>query len=44
MQLSDVLSRLESLGSEPVRRQNRKRGVGDNQVGVRLGDLRVLAK
>ena len=44
MQLSDVLSRLESLGSEPVLRQNRKRGVGDNQVGVRLGDLRVLAK
>ncbi|UCF35883.1 MAG: DNA alkylation repair protein, partial [Acidobacteriota bacterium] len=44
MNLKETLKQLESLGNEKVRAQNRKRGAGDNQFGVRLGDLRKLAK
>ena len=43
MTLDDALARLESLGHENVRAQNRKRGAGDDQFGVRLGDIRALA-
>lgn len=43
MTLKTVLSQLESLGHEKVRAQNRKKGAGDNQFGVRLGDIRKLA-
>ena len=39
----DTLSQLESLGDEKVRAHYRKNGAGDNQFGVKLGDLRVLA-
>lgn len=41
--LDDALAQLESSGSEKVRAQNRKHGAGDNQFGVRLGDIRTLA-
>jgi 3-methyladenine DNA glycosylase AlkD len=44
MTLERALERLESLGSEAVRKQNRKRGAGDNHFGVRLGDIRTLAR
>jgi 3-methyladenine DNA glycosylase AlkD len=43
MTLHDVLSQLESLGDEKVRRQNHRNGAGDNQYGVKLGDIRKLA-
>lgn len=43
MTLKDALAQLESLGSEQVRARNRKNGAGDNQFGVRLGDIRKLA-
>jgi 3-methyladenine DNA glycosylase AlkD len=43
MTLKETLARLESLGDEKVRAQNRKSGAGDNQFGVRLGDIRKLA-
>lgn len=43
MTLNDTLTQLESLGNEKVRAQNRKNGAGDNQFGVRLGDIRKLA-
>lgn len=43
MTLKTVLSQLESLGHEKVRAQYRKKGAGDNQFGVRLGDIRKLA-
>ena len=36
--------KLEALGTSKVRRQNSKAGAGDNQFGVRLGELRRLAK
>jgi 3-methyladenine DNA glycosylase AlkD len=41
--LKETLAQLESLGTEKVRAQYRKNGVGDNQFGVRLGDIRKLA-
>jgi 3-methyladenine DNA glycosylase AlkD len=44
MTLNEVLKQLKSLGNEKVRVQNAKRGAGDNQFGVKLGDIRVLAK
>jgi len=42
--VNDVLKRLEELGSESVRIRNRKRGAGDAQFGVMLGDIRKVAK
>lgn len=39
-----VLARLESLGTERMRAQHRKRGAGDNQYGVPMGAIRKLAK
>lgn len=44
MTLDETLAQLESLGHEKVRAQNRKHGAGDNQFGVRLGDIRKLAE
>lgn len=42
MTLNDALAQLESLGNEKVRAQNKKNGAGDNQFGVRLGDIRKI--
>ncbi len=44
MELKEALARLEELGTEKVRAQNAKLGAGDNQFGVKLGDIRKLAK
>lgn len=41
--LAETLKKLESLGSASVRAQNAKGGAGDNQFGVKRGDLRTLA-
>lgn len=41
--LEDTLAQLEALGNEKVRAHNRKYGAGDDQFGVRLGDIRKLA-
>jgi 3-methyladenine DNA glycosylase AlkD len=43
MTLKETLKQLESLGDEGMRAYNTKGGAGDN-FGVKLGDLRVLAK
>jgi len=43
MTVKAALAELESLGNEKVRAQNRRNGAGDNQFGVRLGDIRKLA-
>ena len=43
MTLEAILAQLKSLGDEKVRAHNRKYGAGDNQFGVRLGDIRKLA-
>lgn len=44
MTLEEILGRLEALGHENVRKLNSRNGAGDNQFGVKLGDLRSLAK
>ncbi len=44
MTLKETLSQLEALGNEKMRKQNTKHGAGDNQFGVRRGDVRKLAK
>ncbi|MFN0083787.1 MAG: DNA alkylation repair protein [Blastocatellia bacterium] len=43
MTLKETLKQLESLGNEKVRAQNIRNGAGENQFGVRLGDIRKLA-
>jgi 3-methyladenine DNA glycosylase AlkD len=42
--LKAILKELESLGDEKMKAQNAKSGIGDNQYGVKLGDLRKVAK
>lgn len=42
--VEEVLAQLEALGTEAVRAQNAKIGVGTDQFGVRRGDIRALAK
>jgi 3-methyladenine DNA glycosylase AlkD len=44
MTRTEVLKQLKALGTAKVRAQNAKGGAGDNQFGVSLGDIRVLAK
>ena len=44
MTLKETLKQLKALGNAGVRAQNAKSGAGDNQFGVRRGDLRMLAK
>jgi len=41
--LDETLRELKSLGDEKVRAHNAKNGAGDNQFGVKRGDLRKLA-
>jgi len=42
MTLKDTLAQLESLGNEKVRAHNKKYGAGDNQFGVKMGDIRKV--
>jgi 3-methyladenine DNA glycosylase AlkD len=44
MTIHDILSQLESMGNEKVRAHNLKFGAGSNQFGVKMGDIRALAK
>jgi 3-methyladenine DNA glycosylase AlkD len=44
MTLDETLDRLRALGNEKVRAHNTKYGAGANQFGVKLGDIRALAK
>jgi hypothetical protein len=44
MTLEETLRQLKSLRDEGRRAHNSKYGAGDNQFGVKSGDLRVLAK
>jgi 3-methyladenine DNA glycosylase AlkD len=41
--LKETLAQLEALGNERSVHYNRKNDAGDNQFGVRLGDIRKLA-
>ena len=42
--VKDAIKQLKALGNEKMRAYNTKNGAGDNQFGVSLGDIRVLAK
>ncbi|MGI9532974.1 DNA alkylation repair protein [Lutimonas sp.] len=44
MTLKETLEQLEALIDERTRTHNIKKGVGDNQYGVKLGDIRKVAK
>jgi 3-methyladenine DNA glycosylase AlkD len=44
MTLKDTLKQLKALGNEKTWAHNAKNGAGDNQFGVKHGDIRVLAK
>lgn len=44
MTLDEIMGRLGALGDEKVRRMNVRNGVGENQFGVKMGDIRALAK
>lgn len=44
MTVDQVMAKLEALGSEQVRKMNAKNGSGDNQFGVKMGDIRPIAK
>jgi 3-methyladenine DNA glycosylase AlkD len=41
--VKEILRQLEALGNATMRAHNTKHGAGDNQFGVKLGDLRVVA-
>jgi 3-methyladenine DNA glycosylase AlkD len=41
--LQDALTQLEALGNAKVRTQNLRSGAGEEQFGVKLGDIRKLA-
>jgi 3-methyladenine DNA glycosylase AlkD len=42
--VQEILDKLESLGDAARRAHNTKSGAPDNQFGVKLGDIRTLAK
>jgi 3-methyladenine DNA glycosylase AlkD len=44
MTVHDVLTKLEALGTEQLRTQNVRHGYVGEQYGVKLGDLRTIAK
>lgn len=44
MTAAEILSQLKSKSDEKVMAHNRKYGAGDNQYGVKMGDIRALAK
>jgi 3-methyladenine DNA glycosylase AlkD len=44
MTVNEILSQLESLSDDARRVHNTKAGAPDNQFGVKLGDIRAMAK
>lgn len=44
MTTQDVLTKLEALGTQQLRAQNIRHGFAGNQFGVKLGELRTIAK
>ena len=44
MTVTEILKQLEALGNEKVRAINKKQGARDDQFGVKMGDIRALAK
>ena len=44
MTLQEAVSELESLGNDAMRKMNAKNGAPENQFGVKMGDIRSVAK
>ena len=44
MTVNEILAQLKSLGDDARRAHNTKAGAPDNQFGVKLGDIRAMAK
>ena len=44
MNVQETLAQLEALGNERMRAQNTRHGAGEDQFGVRLGEIRKLAR
>jgi 3-methyladenine DNA glycosylase AlkD len=44
MTVKEILAQLKSLGDDARRTHNAKAGAPDNQFGVKLGDIRAVAK
>ena len=44
MTVNEILKQLKALGNDKTRASNTKYGAGDNQFGVKHGDIRILAK
>lgn len=44
MNVNEILAQLKSLGDDARRTHNTKAGAPDNQFGVKLGDIRAVAK
>ncbi len=44
MTVNEILTQLESLGDDARRKHNVKAGAPENQFGVKLGDIRPIAK
>ena len=44
MNVKEILARFKSLGDDARRAHNTKAGAPDNQFGVKLGDIRVIAR
>jgi 3-methyladenine DNA glycosylase AlkD len=44
MTVKELLAQFKSLGDDARRKHNAKNGAPDNQFGVKLGDLRAIAK
>lgn len=44
MTVDEVMAELKSLGNPKVQAQNARNGAGKNQFGVKMGDLRAIAK
>jgi 3-methyladenine DNA glycosylase AlkD len=44
MTVNETLEKLQALSNEKVQSHNKKYGAGENQFGVKLGDIRALAK
>jgi hypothetical protein len=44
MKVPEILAQLKSFGDDARRKHNLKAGAPENQFGVKLGDIRTLAK
>ncbi|CAN5144689.1 DNA alkylation repair protein [soil metagenome] len=44
MKLSEVMDELKALGNEKLREMNSRHGITGDQFGIKMGDLRVIAK